>query len=149
MTERNVIVRKVDVADAAEVAQLSAELGYPLSEAELADRLRHYHDDPLHHVFVAEVDTRVVGWVDVGIVCHLVSGPYGEIGGLVVTSDLRGLGIGKRLMEEAEKWALARGVSRCVVRSRSTRLDTHRFYQREGWTLEKTSAVFRKTLEPT
>jgi GNAT superfamily N-acetyltransferase len=59
---------------------------------------------------------------------------------------MRSHGIGKILLQEAEKWAKARGVTRALVRSRVAREDAHRFYEREGYIRVKTSAVFEKSL---
>lgn len=99
-----------------------------------------------HALFAACVDGNVVGWVDVGIVYHLQSGVYGEIGGLVVASAQRGRGIGRQLLAYAEAWIASKGVARVVVRSQIKREDAHRFYCREGYASVKTSVVFSKTL---
>jgi GNAT superfamily N-acetyltransferase len=92
-------------------------------------------------------DARLVGWIDVAITYHLQSEPFVLIGGLVVQDGLRGLGIGKRLCEEAEAWARGKGISIVRVTSRSTRPDAHRFYLRDGYTEIKTSKVFEKLLD--
>ncbi len=92
------------------------------------------------------MDDIVVGWIDVGIVHHLQSEPYGEIGGFVVTQNHRGSGIGKDLLAHAEVWIRERGVRRALVRSQLMREAAHRFYKREGYSQVKTSAVFEKQL---
>jgi GNAT superfamily N-acetyltransferase len=141
-----VLIRIAAVEDAPAVAELSHQLGYPVSEVEIAKRLSSYQGDLTHCVLAAEIGDKLVGWVDVSIASHLVAGEYGEIGGLIVASGLRGRGIGSRLLTAAEEWFKSRGVSKCIVRSRSTRLEAHRFYVRENYRLEKTSAVFSKEL---
>jgi len=101
-----------------------------------------------HAVFVACItkDARLVGWIEVAITYHLQSEPFVLIGGLVVQDGLRGLGIGKRLCEQAEAWTRTMGISIVRVTSRSTRADAHRFYLRDGYTEIKTSKVFEKLL---
>lgn len=139
-------VREIDLSDAAAAAQLSGELGYPVTPGTMRERIRRMASLPDHAVFVACLDRVVVGWIDVGVVHHLQADPCAEIGGLVVSSDCRGAGIGRRLLIHAEEWARQRGVSRIIVRSRITREDAHRFYLREGYENIKTSAVFSKSL---
>ena len=90
--------------------------------------------------------SKVVGWIDVGVTRHLQSEPSAEIGGLVVSSEARNGGIGRRLVAQAEEWALQRGLKRVVVRSQVAREGAHRFYLREGYERTKTSAVFTKKL---
>lgn len=98
-----------------------------------------------HTTYVAaEPDGEVVGWIDIGITHHLQTEPYAEIGGFVVSSQVRSLGLGRRLLARAEAWAAERGVKRVLVRSQIARERAHQFYLREGYRRTKTSAVFTK-----
>ena len=143
-------IRPIAPEDAETVAALCGELGYPLETQTIERRLQLLQSWPDHTVLVActEPDGRVAGWIDVGLVFHLPSEPYGEIGGLVIAEDLRSQGIGKALLAAAESWIKQRGIQRALVRSRITRERTHQFYLREGYTQTKTSAVFVKPLSP-
>jgi GNAT superfamily N-acetyltransferase len=140
------IIREISIDDAQEAAELSAELGYPVSAQAMRIRIETLHGLPEHAVYVACKADAVVGWIDVGIVHHLQAEPYGEIGGLVVSDKLRSGGIGRQLVAVAEQWARDRGVSNMLVRSRISREAAHRFYEREGYARTKTSAVFTKEL---
>jgi GNAT superfamily N-acetyltransferase len=51
---------------------------------------------------------------------------------LAVHPARRSLGIGKQLLDEAKRWARSRGASHLELDSAETRLDAHRFYEREG-----------------
>jgi GNAT superfamily N-acetyltransferase len=102
-----------------------------------------------HVVYVACLSDAVVGWIDVSIGHHLQTEPFGEIGGLVVSSDSRNAGIGRRLLAQGEQWVAQQGITRMVVRSRIAREAAHRFYLREGYSRTKTSAVFSKELTET
>jgi len=139
-------IRPIANTDAEAVAQLSGELGYPVSVSAMEERIRHFANVPGHMVFVACVSDALVGWIDVGIVHHLQAEPYGEIGGLVVSHTRRSAGIGRELVKQAERWVTEQGLSKMVVRSRTTREAAHRFYLREGYSMTKTSAVFSKDL---
>lgn len=139
-------IREISLADAEAAAQLSGELGYPVPPERMRERIRRMASLPDHAVFVGCVDGAVVGWIDVGVIHHLQADPYAEIGGLVVSGNYRGAGIGRMLVMRAEQWARRREVARMVVRSRITREGAHRFYVREGYEHIKTSAVFSKSL---
>lgn len=140
------MIREMAVSDAAVAAELSAELGYPVPLEAMGSRLQALASLRSHAVFAACFDGRVVGWVDVGIVHHLQSGSYGEIGGLVVSQQYRGRGIGKQLVARAEAWIANQQVGTVLVRSQIAREAAHEFYLRLDYTRLKTSAVFTKIL---
>lgn len=132
--------------DAESAAKLSGELGYPVSPEAMQGRIQALCRSSDHIVFVACNSEAVVGWIDVGIVHHLQAEVYAEIGGLVVSSEHRNRGIGRQLVAAAEQWAISRGFSKMLVRSRTSREAAHRFYKREGYEHTKTSVVFTKSL---
>jgi GNAT superfamily N-acetyltransferase len=141
-----IVIREIVPSDAAAIAALSAELGYPASAGEMKERIRALEMLPDHAIYAACLANRVVAWIDVSIVQHLASAPFGEIGGLVVSGDFQGRGIGALLVERAEQWVASRGVSKVVVRSRSTRESAHEFYRKQDFERWKTQEVFRKDL---
>lgn len=140
-------IRFVEITDAEAAAELSEQLGYPVATSVMKERIRHILTREDHAVLVACLEDQVVGWIDVGIATHLQSGEYAEIGGLVVGTTVRNLGIGRKLVAAAEKWAFDRGTRVMIVRSQIKRERAHSFYLREGYELVKTSAVFQKRLD--
>jgi predicted N-acetyltransferase YhbS len=140
-------VRGISSEDAAAVAELSVQLGYEASAAQMAERIEALLAKAESQVaLVACVGGEVVGWIEASIVRHLQSEPHTLIGGLVVRDGIRSLGVGRRLCAEIEAWSRNKGLMVVRVTSRSTREDAHRFYLREGYRLTKTSAVFEKVL---
>jgi GNAT superfamily N-acetyltransferase len=139
-------IRDATVDDAEAVALLSADLGYPVNARTMEVRLAQLTRQDGHGVFVACRGVRVVGWVHVLAVHHLQAEPRAEIGGLVVAADARSAGLGAGLVGRAEQWAREHGFAQVLVRSQTFREAAHRFYQREGYTQTKTSAVFAKPL---
>ena len=138
-------IRPMTAADAAMVADLTTQLGYPTDSTETAERMSMLLERPDDHAaLVAEEDGRVIGWVHVAIYTSLESGRVATIGGLIVGEGHRSGGIGAELLTAAEDWARENGVGKITVRSRVTRERAHRFYEREGYTLLKTSHVFEK-----
>lgn len=147
MNTESLTLRRVAPEDAAAVAELNGQLGYPALVEEVRARIEALASRSAEQaVFIACFGDEVVGWVDVALSFHLQSPAYALIGGLVVKEGRRGLGIGRRLCEEAETWSREKGVLRVRVTSRSTRVDAHRFYLRDGYDEVKTSRVFEKIL---
>jgi GNAT superfamily N-acetyltransferase len=141
-----IAIRGVSAADAVPAAELSRQLGYPVEAETLKKRLSEILAEHDHSVLGAYVEGCLVGWIDIGIVQHLQSGKYGEIGGLVVSAGYQGRGIGKALVEAAEQWVLDRGVETILVRSQIAREAAHAFYLHRNFSRIKTSAVFQKSL---
>jgi predicted N-acetyltransferase YhbS len=146
-SETLVDVRRIALEDAAAVAELSVQLGYEASLAEIEERITVLLSNTENQVaLVACVDGDVVGWIEASIVRHLQASPHALIGGLVVKEGVRGRGVGKRLCAEVEAWSRNKGLMVVRVTSRSTREGAHHFYLREGYRQTKTSAVFEKVL---
>lgn len=140
-------IRGVELGDAESVAELSGQLGYAASTAEMEERTRWViaHADE-QVALVACVDGLVVGWVEAAVVHHLQSAPHVLIGGLVVQEGVRGLGVGRKLCAAVEDWTRDKRMDVVRVTSRSTREAAHRFYLGDGYVLTKNSAVFEKVL---
>ena len=137
-------VREATAADAAALAALSTQLGYPAQPDEAAERLTAL--GPEGAVLVAEADGAVLGWIHVCGIRFFQSPPFAEVGGLVVDEAARGKGVGKLLVEAGARWAAERGYRKLRVRSNVVREDAHRFYEREGFRRTKTQAVFDRGL---
>ena len=144
------LLRTAAAADAAELARLSAQLGYPCDAATMRQRLERLAARADHAVFVASTGERasLAGWVHVGVGLWLESGECAEILGLVVDPAARRGGVGRRLAAAAERWSCAAGFERIVVRSNAVRPEAHAFYPSLGYALEKTQRVYGKALTP-
>ena len=140
-------VRRARMSDAARLAQLSGELGYPTTASEMTVRIRKLKPASQNALFVAEsLEAGVVGWTHVSV-NHLVDvGTRAEINGIIVAESQRNLGAGALLLDAAEDWARIHGCPSMSVRSNVIRERAHRFYEREGYEHYKTQKAFRKTL---
>jgi len=139
-------IRSMRVRDAGAVASLATQLGYPSSEAQVAERIPGVIGREDAAALVAEDSGMVVGWIHVELRRTLVGDREAQIMALVVDERCRGRGIGKALTAEAERWARDHGAATVRVGSRTTREGAHRFYAREGYGLVKTSYWFEKEL---
>jgi GNAT superfamily N-acetyltransferase len=110
-----------------------------------ADRLANAIGSEHQHVFVADVNGRIAGFITVYDEFNSVRfGHRAWVEDLAVDPDQRSRGIGKALLDEAKNWARQRGASHLELDSAETRPDAHRFYDREepswksvsfGWVL--------------
>jgi GNAT superfamily N-acetyltransferase len=139
-------IRRARGSDREELARLSTELGYPMSAAEAEGRLKEIADHPDHVLLVAESGGRAAGWIQVSLTRVFEAARQAEIAGLVVGEDLRGRGIGRRLVEEAERWARQNGCDALRVRTNVVRERAQQFYRREGFSEVKTQRVLEKRL---
>ena len=140
-------VRAARAEDAAALANLATQLGYPSTTEEIAGRLRQLLPHGEHQVFVAEAPGEGVrGFLHAYAGISLESGPRAEILGLVTDATMRSRGMGRRLVTEAEGWARARGLAVINVHCNVVRDDAHRFYEGLGFACVKTQKYFRKPL---
>lgn len=138
-------VRPATAADAAAIADLLGQLGYPTDESAVRRRLARMAEHGGQTTLVAEVDGRVVGMTTVHVRYAINSdAPMGRLVSVVVDEVRRSRGVGTELIREAERVALAEGCDRMEVTSAAERDMAHRFYVRLGY--EVRSKRFMKSL---
>ena len=138
--------RPATAADATAIARLLTQLGYPTTTDEARIRLDAIADAaPMDRVIVAELDGRVVAVMTLHLVPELHRPrPNGRVTALVVDEAVRGRGIGRKMMEEAERIFRADGAGILELTSNMRRADAHRFYEKLGY--QRTSFRFAKEL---
>lgn len=139
-------IRQARLADAAAIARLATQLGYPSSQEQVERRLASIRDHPEHVVQVAVRDGQVVGWTHAFVYRLIESDACVEIGGLVVDEGWRGEGAGTLLMQRVEQWAREKGCGSVYLRSNILRERARLFYERLGYARIKTQHAFRKEL---
>lgn len=143
-------IRRAQVEDAAPVAGLCGQLGYPASVQEIGERLERIGRDDRQAVYVAEGSPgEVVGCIHVSAHSPLVADVHAEIEALIVDGACRSLGIGRLLVERAEQWARQRDCRTIDVRSNVVRQSAHGFYEALGYRRVKTQHTFHQTLAST
>ena len=128
------------------LARLCGQLGYPSSGEAVARRLGNLAGRSDHFVLVAAAGDEPIGWVHAFVAHRLESGPFVEVGGMVVSQPHRGRGVGTALLARAERWARRQGVKIIRLRSNVVRERTHEFYADKGYAKTKTSFLFEKEL---
>ena len=129
-----ITVRRVIDDDGASIAELMKQLGYPKSPSPCEARLKRLALSCSELVLVAERTSEIVGALGIHLRSLLHKGVYmGRITALVVREDIRGQGIGKSLVQEAERWAWAKDYTRLEVTSGDHRRRAHKFYESVGF----------------
>ena len=148
MSEHDLHIRRADAGDVGSLASLMGELGYPLSEADMANRMDYVAASPEDEIFVAEVAGEVVGMIGLRVSeCIDRVGRYGEITALCVSSNHRRQGVATGLIRHIENVLTGLGVAACHVCAGMHREhEGHKFYQRMGF--EPTGVRFIKSLRP-
>ena len=138
------LIRPAEAPDSAALARLVGQLGYQVTETEIADRLATMQAEG-RLVLVAELDGAVVACLSTFVmrVLHRPA-PVGRISMMVVDEALRGRGIGAQLVRVAEQALAQQGCYMVEVTSHVRRTEAHRFYERLGY--ERTSVRLAKEL---
>jgi GNAT superfamily N-acetyltransferase len=138
----NVHVKELTLDNAAAIALLSGQLGYPSTTIESHERLAQILASNEDLVIGAFIEGKLVGWLHAFYSVRLESDPFCEIAGLVVEDSYRNSGLGKLLVEKAADWCIDKNCHELRVRSNIIRKDAHRFYLKLGFTEKKEQKVF-------
>jgi GNAT superfamily N-acetyltransferase len=137
-------IRDARPGDAPRLVELIRYLGHEIDEKALRKNLKALSktgEAPL----VAILDKTLVGLCGVGrrVVVHRPT-PLGRISILVVAKKAQGQGIGRMLVEAAEKWMRDAGCKLVEVTSNDRKTAAHAFYRHMGY--ERTSTRFARKL---
>jgi N-acetylglutamate synthase-like GNAT family acetyltransferase len=139
-------LRPARVEDAARIAELLGQLGYPASPEEAARRLQVVNDSDADVVWVAERENMVVGLVAIHVSAALeYDGDVAKVSAIVVDEEVRRQGVGERLMAAAEREARRRGCVLLFLTTAERRKDAHAFYRSLGF--DETGRRFAKALD--
>jgi len=128
-------VRPAAEADAATVAVLVTQLGYPSDVSQVLARMRRVQDDPDIRMLVAENDAGIVGMIGIMVFpAFHRDGLHGYVTAMVVDQTVRGGGIGAALLQAGEAWFAERGVKRVNLTTALHREEAHVFYEKNGYT---------------
>ncbi|MBO8157919.1 MAG: GNAT family N-acetyltransferase [Bacillaceae bacterium] len=143
----DVNIRTIRPGDFEQLPPLLSELGYPASPDEIKKRYQKILDNLLYHTFVAEQNREIIGLLGMHMELSYVNNqPAARIIAMVVSLQHRNKGIGKQLMNQAEKTARENNAYMIVLNSgnRPERKGAHRFY--EGLGFQGTATGFYKRL---
>lgn len=112
----------------------------PHAAAALYETMQHREDCC---VLIAREGDAIIGTVS-GFCCHGLAGSFLAIEDLIVREDLRGSGIGKKLMAAIDDYGRSQGCCYALLVSSGFRKQAHHFYETIGYTEDVRG--FRKDL---
>lgn len=143
------VIRRARPGDSAAVRALVKQLGYETDDRAYDETFAQVARHPEAAVFVAQVGTRVVGYLALSCRPQIrLASRLACIDELAVDESVRGKGVGSQLVAAAVDHARGLGCARVDVLTSRTRASYERgFYKARGLD-EIDSAVFRQTLGP-
>jgi len=130
-----VIVRDARPDDAEALAPVLATLGYPTDPGAIRERFAALlRTDPTARILVGEVDGRVLGVATLHVtpVLHRPSS-VGRVTALAVVPSAQGTGLGRRLIEAAERHFVSLGLARIELTSDTIHHPAYGFYRHLGY----------------
>ncbi|MDO4300126.1 MAG: GNAT family N-acetyltransferase [Clostridia bacterium] len=122
------------------------EMGYdyPLNKTKekLENILLNKHDK----IFVAEIDSKVVGYIHANDYDVIYAPSMKNIMGIAVANEYKRQGIGALLIEQAESWAKSENVNIIRLVSGEKRTEAHNFYKKCGYGEGRKQLNFKKEL---
>lgn len=140
-------IRECSASDA-EALQLinREELGYDYPISLTKAKLQKILNGTSDKIFAAVADGQVVGYVHAADYDVIYAEHFKNIMGIAVRNEYRKCGIGRALLEEAEKWAKSTGAAGIRLCSGSSRRGAHLFYKHCGYVKTKEQFNFKKLL---
>ena len=146
MSDRHPItLRRATAEDADRIASLFTDEGYPSGPSDIVERLARF-GSPESQVIVADHDGEVLGFIAIHAVPRFEhSDRVLRVMALVVDAGVRERGIGRLLMEDAERVGRELGAAFSEVTAGHHRADAFRLYEELGYDAS-VAAYLRKRL---
>ena len=126
-------IRRPSAGDTPAMAALLSELGYPAQASDLPDRVRAMEAEGSTVLLAVDEADTPIGLASVARHATIhADAPVAYITALVTTAGARGKGVGRALVDAAERWAREQGCVRLSVTSAEHRADAHAFYPKCG-----------------
>lgn len=114
---------------------INSELGYDVSCEDLKAQILQMQEDKNYMIFTAVNNEKIIGFIGLQIcLAFEIKGRAMRIIALAVARDFQGQGVGRALIQEAEKYANNNNnVSIISVNSGIKRTEAHRFYEKQSF----------------
>ena len=113
---------------------INSELGYDVSYEDLKNRILQMQEDKNYVIFTAVDDKKIIGFIGLQIcLAFEIAGKVMRIIALAVACNSQGQGIGRALIQQAEKYAEENNISTIVVNSGLKRKEAHHFYEKQSF----------------
>lgn len=130
----NILVRRATILDSILIAELIAELGYPMPVELMRQKIEQLAGSEADCVYVAENEGQIIAVISVHVLpLFHAAGNMGRITSLVVNASQQRSGVGRKLIEAAEAFAREKGCIKMEVTSGNHREGAHAFYEKAGY----------------
>lgn len=145
MMKDSIVIRKFKLEDYSQIQEINkTSLGYDYDLANTKKQLQRIIETTNDQLFVAELNQQVIGYIHAASYECTYCESLKNILALAVACDYQGHGIGKRLLQEVEAWAIEEGCKGVRLVSSETRLEAHKFYLNCGYSQRKIQKNFIK-----
>ena len=143
--------REINITDTPEVAEIcKAALGYDVDLENIKRQIEKLTNDKKQHIIIGYEDEnirKIIGFVH----AQMYESFYSDLGlnilGLAVNPDFQGEGIGRKLMNKLEEYAVDNNISFIRLNSALKREAAHKFYEHIGYNCDKVQKRFIKLFE--
>ena len=143
--------REINTADSQEVAVIcNAALGYNVDVENVKKQIEKLTNDKNQHIIIGyedEITRKIIGFVH----AQMYESFYSDLGlnilGLAVNPDFQGRGIGRKLMNKLEEYAVDNNINFIRLNSALKREEAHKFYEHIGYTCDKVQKRFIKVFK--
>lgn len=140
-------IRKAFKTDIYEIIELTQQLGYSVDNNNFQNQFDNILEKSGHAIFVAENnEKKVIAYIHAFSKDLLISIASVEIGELIVDEKYRREGIGKKLIQNVDEWAIENGYKNVIVGSSNKRTTSHLFYPSVGFNYWKEQILYSKAL---
>ena len=140
---RQIEIREMAIVDVPVLVGLDREIfpESPWSAAQFKEELAGV--PRTHRYLVATESGRIVGYSGVAIV-----GDVADIHTLAVIPSHRKAGLASQMLEQLEKWAIAKGVAALMLEMREGNIDAQQLYEKRGYrTISKRKDYYRPGMD--
>lgn len=138
-------IRECEAEDANAIFELNGnEMGYEYPLEKTRSKLESLLKSSCDKIFVATVQTKVVGYVHAANYDVIYSPHMKNIMGIAVMNGYKKKGIGKALLLAVESWAKETGAYGVRLSSGITRTNAHKFYHHCGYGGDKQQINLKK-----
>ncbi|TAL33153.1 MAG: GNAT family N-acetyltransferase [Spirochaetes bacterium] len=146
MNIRPITFDEGDIAGLTNLMNQWDALPAPLTAAGIGDSLRRLLALPGSALIACEDNGALIAYACLVEVVFLGMGTFIEVQSILVDRAQRRRGAARMLMERAESWARERGLAKISLSSRVHLEGAHRLYRSLGYTVDRQSYFFSKSL---
>jgi len=127
-------IRRAKPTDAKKISELLLQLGYPVNNDFIEERISEFSQHQNEELIIAEKEGKILAVLSIHFIPQLaIQGSFARISYFCVDEDTRSEGIGRELEKYCENIARDRGCDRIEVHCHSRRVRAHEFYKRQGY----------------